>query len=460
MARDYEAAARRAFESIASWCPNYVFGRVKGHDRWLCSPLREDKNPTSFSIKESDGTWFDHATQEGGDALTLYARIKGLKNGQAYAEIMGETYNPIEDESKPFLKDAEVVAANIAALANAELEKEYKKLVTPIPKEKSPFPLTRYGDMELLPPQWLIKGILEDDSLGVVFGASGAGKSYFTIDMAASVATGNPFHGRNVKVQGAVVYVAGEGRRGIASRLRALEIARGLNLKEAPLYISHKAAALCDPELMVHVASAVRSVKGRVALIVIDTWARNMAGNENDTSDTNAAIRAVDELRAIHKCSAIIVHHSGQAESERGRGSSALRAALDVEYKVEIKDEIVTVRNTKMKDGEPPEAMTFSFDPVDVGILDDDGDPVISAVLQEIDMSGIVKTRPKKHGSAQVAILAALEKADGPIEKTALREALPEVKRTSFYAALSALEDAGDVVCDEKNVWKGLGKSV
>ncbi|HQO65734.1 MAG TPA: AAA family ATPase, partial [Spirochaetales bacterium] len=256
-------------------------------------------------------------------------------------------------------------------------------------------------------------------------------------------------HKRIVKMRGAVVYIAGEGRAGISKRLKAWEIHNKADLSKAPLYISHKAAALCDDGFMEHVRKSVQAVgaRERVALIVVDTWARNMAGDENSTVDTTAAIRAVDDLRALYQCTAIIVHHSGQAESERGRGSSALRAALDVEYKVEIQNDIMLVKNTKMKDGEPPEPMTFAFETVDLGIIDDDGDPVESSVLEEVELEGIVP-RKKKRGKVQSAILEALKEAGNPIEKQALKACFPDTRDNSFYSALSSLAESGDIIID------------
>ncbi len=440
--KDYGPAVELAFETIASWCPGYTTGRVSGRERAIRSPLRNDKRPGSFFINEDTGEWFDHATQEGGDALTLYARIKGIKNGEARAEIMGEAYDPADD----FYIEPGVMAANIAILANDELaQKEYIKLTEATP---TAFKLSRYGDMTMEPPKWLIKGILEDNSLGVIFGASGHGKSYLVLDMAACIASGADFHGRKTKTQGAVVYIAGEGHAGLTKRLKAWELYNKTDISKAPLYISHRPAALCDEAFMQHVKTSVAAVGStqRVALVIIDTWARNMAGDENSTVDTTTAIRAVDDLRALYQCSALIVHHSGQAESERGRGSSALRAALDIEYKVEIQNGIMVVKNTKMKDGEPPAPMTFAFEHVDIGIDDEDGDPIISAALEEIVLDGIVKSKPKKPGKVQVAILSTLESMGGKAPKSELKKALPGIKEGSFYAALSALSDSNSIV--------------
>ena len=413
----------------------------------ILSPLRDDKKIGSFFVNEDTGKWYDFSNTDGGDALSLYAKIKGIKNGEAYAEIMGVEYDPADD----FYIEPDKRAAIAATLSNDELKEEYLKITEPT---KNAFRLSRYGDMSLEPPKWLIKGILEDNALGVVFGAAGHGKSYFVLDIAACIASGRDFHGRKTKARGAVVYIAGEGHAGLTKRLRAWELCHEADLKKAPLYISHRPAALCDDEIMAHVKAAVTSVglRERVALIIVDTWARNMAGDENSTVDTTQAIRAVDNLRAIYGCTGLIVHHSGQAESERGRGSSALRAALDVEYKVEIQNETMLVKNTKMKDGEPPEPMTFAFESIDLGFDDEDGDPVFSSALKEIDLSGIVG-KPKKKGKIQGMILDIVKNNSGNIDRRDLRAAMKDTRDSSFFSALSSLLDSGELTQSENVVY-------
>jgi len=225
----------------------------------------------------------------------------------------------------------------------------------------------------------------------------------------------------------AVVYIAGEGFAGISRRLTAWQIKKGVSLADAPIYVSHKAAAFGDPELMAHVDRAVAKVaeKEPVRLIIIDTWARNMVGDENSTMDTSTAIRAVDELRAAYGCTALIVHHSGQAESERARGSSALKAALDVEYKVSLQDDIMVITTTKMKDGEPPAPMTFGFDYVELGFDDEDGDPVISSALTPVKIDLCIGAKPL--GKYQTAAVEILKDSPEGITEAALKERL-EIK--------------------------------
>lgn len=279
------------------------------------------------------------------------------------------------------------------------------------PIRREPFPLHSFENIPLEPPKWLVKGILEDNSFSCFFGASGTGKSYTVLSMACCIATGKPFFGHAIKTTGPIIYVAGEGFAGIAKRLFAWEKYHDTKIPPETIFVSGCPAALGDDDFMQHVTEAVARVAeahGRPALIIIDTWARNMTGNENDTADTSAAIRSLDQLRMDYRCAAIVVHHTGKADSERARGSSALRAALDTEYQVDNTKDIVTVRNTKMKDGESPDPMVFSFEYVDLGITDDDGEPVFSSVITPVAEGLLTMKNPietKKSEDAAIKIL-------------------------------------------------------
>ena len=57
---------------------------------------------------------------------------------------------------------------------------------------------------------YLVKGWLGSEAVSVVYGDSNCGKSFFSLDMSAHVASGQPWMGHNVR-KGHVLYLAGEG---------------------------------------------------------------------------------------------------------------------------------------------------------------------------------------------------------------------------------------------------------
>jgi hypothetical protein len=55
------------------------------------------------------------------------------------------------------------------------------------------FKIKRLGLGEPRAPQWILKGIIPTESVVVIFGESGAGKSFLALDLAFCVATGRVF---------------------------------------------------------------------------------------------------------------------------------------------------------------------------------------------------------------------------------------------------------------------------
>lgn len=240
-------------------------------------------------------------------------------------------------------------------------------------------------------PQWLIKGILPQDSLAVAFGEPGHGKSFIAIDMAACVATGAEWHGHKTK-PGSVFYIAGEGRHGLSMRFLAWSLARGISLQDVPLAVSTTPIALNDPDSGIRVKLAVNAMAEQLgrepALIVIDTLARNFAGDENSTKDMNDFIRALDYLRTDTgwQASILIVHHSGKDVSRGARGSSVLKAAVDTEYSCAMdENKFVAFQCHKMKDGTPPTPKAFQLKGVKLPFLDEDGAEVWSCAPMLMD---------------------------------------------------------------------------
>jgi len=234
---------------------------------------------------------------------------------------------------------------------------------------------------------WSVRDYFERDSIALVYGQPGCGKSFFAVDIASSIALNTPWFGHKTK-PGSVFYIAGEGHNGLARRFKAWELARGVVVPRDKIYKSAGALSILDEA---QVLKMVRKIERRYkvtgewpAAVMVDTLARNFgAGDENSTEDMSKFIHHLDKhIRQRWNCLVLIVHHSGHS-MERARGSSALRAAVDSEVEI-TKDAagVVTIRVTKMKDADIPPEMVMSLKGVDLGLLDDEGLPVTSAVLE------------------------------------------------------------------------------
>ncbi|MDG2516392.1 AAA family ATPase [Lysobacter soli] len=288
-------------------------------------------------------------------------------------------------------------------------------------------PLPRAGltfrplsELEMREPEWLVRDLMEVGSLAVMVGEPGIGKSFCALSLAACVATGTPWHGRAVR-RGPVLYIAGEGQAGIWRRCMAWDLHHRANLFGAPLLISTAPTGLTDGDSQ-HVLRAeverACTEYGPPALIVIDTLARNFGpADENNTRDMNAAVAACDALRTATGAAVLVVHHSGHADKNRGRGSIALRAAADSEFVMKpMSGGGITLTCTKIKDAPMPEPVAFSFEGVDLGVLDGNGEIVTSAILIPTSPGSHTTSCSRVTGKNQILALEILRSLYAQIE--------------------------------------------
>jgi stage V sporulation protein SpoVS len=281
-----------------------------------------------------------------------------------------------------------------------------------------------------VPPAWMVKGVLPQAVLAVLYGESGAGKSFVALDMAWAVATGTPWREKAVK-QGRVAYVAAEGAGGFRNRLKAIAQARGVPLEDVPLTVLPDAPNMMEKQDALDVARAIVAAGG-AQLVIVDTFAQVMAGaNENAGEDVG---RALAHCKGIHRATGalvLLVHHSGKDSSRGARGWSGLRAAADVELEVVRADAARSVTVTKMKDGEDGTEYGFRLETLVVG-FDADGEEVSSCVVHHDSGTGpSVRRMAKDKGPRGVvekivmqAIAGMQGLADGAVDVLELKAAV------------------------------------
>ena len=335
----------------------------------------------------------------------------GAEKGQETAKILGC------DCILPVFKDTATKPTDFNDLAVLEGLDTVRAQVVAIDQQISQrrqFGFVRAGDLEMKTPDCIIKPILESDAVAVLFGGSGTMKTFLALDMVCCISTGADFHGMEIRKPGPVLYIAGEGHNGLRRRLKAWEIRRQISIDNAPLFISNMPARLTDDDSVQAVISQIRIIAekyGNPILVVVDTLARNFGGgDENATKDMSTFVNNLDMIRAEYRFSVLVVHHTGHQDQSRARGNKALLGAIDAEYRTE-KDDTGTVRlyNTKMKEGPELAPMAFKVASVDLGIIDEDGEPVTSAILNPVDYTPSKKDNAQAKGKNQLKALAIIK---------------------------------------------------
>jgi hypothetical protein len=324
---------------------------------------------------------------------------------------------------------------------------EYQKQAAAFSNSTKPL-FAKIGELPLTPPQWLVHGLFEKNSLNILFGDPGVGKSFLALDIGASIAAGLPFHSHGTK-QGAVLYICGEARGTIARRCNAWAAHNDVELSDIPFYIFNSQPQLLDEASLAPLAKALSNIAEKehgINLIILDTWNRLQGGDENSTADAAKAIAALDKLREPFEAAALIVHHSGHSEKQRMRGASALNAAADNAFRVELVNGTIVLTATKAKDGQAPLPLAFRL------IDEEFGDGLRSAVLEEVSAELLWENgKLTKQTEKVFEILKELLEQE-PNTTTASWQQAAEVQgipRASFYRSKKILLSNGYILLNK-----------
>lgn len=272
------------------------------------------------------------------------------------------------------------------------IEAEFGQAVTSFPMEDCD---TIHGHSA----PWLLKGVIPLTGVFFIVGASTAGKSFASVDLASHIARGEPFLGKRTLKSGGI-YVAAEGADGVRRRFEGARTRTGG--WDGLLHMTPRAPDLtkaADVEGLLADAKVLQArleARGeRLGFILIDTLSASLAGaDENSGADMATVMRSLQRLAEELGVCVMVVAHLGK-EAHRGlRGWSGLKANADGEMIIESADEdgtrILTV--TKVKDGEAGQKFAFGLEVIELG-HDGDGDPITTCL---VDWSRSLPTKTAK----------------------------------------------------------------
>jgi hypothetical protein len=218
-----------------------------------------------------------------------------------------------------------------------------------VPAPPAPDQLIHPADVvagDVLTAEYLIKHVLERQSNAVIFGHWNVGKTFMVLDMAASIACGQPWFGQRVR-QGRVLYLGYEGLRAMKKRIVALRSKYPLLLDRSTPF---QYAGLIYPlvrdegkaELKARLKEFQRKHGGPPDLIIIDPLQNALGGDDSDATLMGDLNREVALIMKGQRCSVLRVHHSGHSNSDRARGHSSLPAGVDTELRASDGDTVST----------------------------------------------------------------------------------------------------------------------
>jgi KaiC/GvpD/RAD55 family RecA-like ATPase len=283
--------------------------------------------------------------------------------------------------------DKPVTLNTLRRLANVATADDFST-----PHDPTRFAVRKFSEFADRPPlQWFVKQLIPRAGMGVIYGESGSGKTFFITDLALSIAQGHQWRDHRTN-KAKVVYVCAEGFSGFLNRLRAYSEANSVDLSAIDFGIIADVPNLLKLD-HIQVAEQVEA-SGGADIIIIDTFAQVTPGaNENGAEDMGKALSHCRELHEKTGAMVLLVHHAGKDASRGARGWSGIKAAADVEIEISRQDDVRCARVTKLKDSEDGAEYFFTLKTVGLGV-DADGDVVSSCVLEAIDKPVLESTTP------------------------------------------------------------------
>lgn len=220
--------------------------------------------------------------------------------------------------------------------------------------------ITRWKDVPNMdnianePINWVVERFLPAGCITLLAGLPGTYKSTFALSLSRSIARGENFLGRAVKRR-AVLYLDLENPRSVIfERLRRFGMQNiGSDLKFWGGWEADSPPQIGDPRLL-------EFAKQRELVIVVDSFLKFHDADENSSTEMSRVMSALRDL-AWAGAAVLVLHHQGKSGSGY-RGSSEIRAGVDIEYAVNLqgRDGSVHLKCTKNRVGKP---FSFSFVP-------------------------------------------------------------------------------------------------
>lgn len=289
-----------------------------------------------------------------GDTSTGFARLVDLVDQRALQRV--RTWLGFADPAVAEAREALDAVSNVTPI-----RPEILPTSAPTGLRFPAYPADEFIDRP--PPAWLIPGLVVANSLTMIVAPPATFKTFLALDIALSIANGTPWAGIEVE-SGLTLYIAAEGAGGMASRIRAWQMARGGSL--GGLYVVPSAPNLWDGDVGA-LLDTIASLPFPPAVVFVDTLARTTTGaDENSSRDMGLFIAACDQMRRACGATVVIVHHPGK-NSGNMRGSSALLGALDTLIELKRDGDRVVLTVAKQKDASEIEPLAFRRRVIDLG---------------------------------------------------------------------------------------------
>lgn len=267
-----------------------------------------------------------------------------LDEARAKVDSAYRRYEPNGSGSKPIRLNGRTVDPTTGEVLSEDAD-EWKWKV---------YDIDEFMSLDIPPVQWLVQGLIRDQSIVGNFGGPGTLKTYFMTQLAISIAAGEMFLGLFETQQSRVLIVeedtleADYQQAYLAPMLKAMHIKPG-ELK-GWLAIAPQADLLLDqPDRLAALENKIAEY--RPALVCLDAFYLLHSGEGMTAKDLQPILFTLKRLRRTYGCAFWLIDHNRKSSGTVGSDEAAIDRWYGGRSKSAASDAVVETRARKDEDG-------------------------------------------------------------------------------------------------------------
>lgn len=342
------------------------------------------------------------------------------------------------NQNKPPLDEKELRSV-WESIKKREKEKRMRYEESDNKNFKEKFKLTSLSELmlkEFENTAWIVEKLVPSQGITAISGAPAAYKTWFTLDMALKIASGDILFDKFTTAKSGVLFVDEEnGERLLQQRFKKLN-----KSFEIPIYFLSLMGFQLSKDTVLNIIKIAKEKD--IKVVIFDSLVRIHRVNENDATEMAGVFKHIKQLNK-EGLTVIFTHHNRKqsyfkgSPSQNMRGSSDILASVDCHLALEKnqKEEFITIIQAKLR-------QEHEIKPFKLGIISDENS-------FSFEYFGDVDEIQTKKGDCKEAIKEILERKAKPMYKKELFDSLRngglEVGYSTFKTTTKEMSEAGEI---------------
>lgn len=284
--------------------------------------------------------------------------------------------------------------------------------------------------------RWVVEGLVPSNGITCISGEPKTGKSFITLDLIISIATGAKFLGQfNTEQKNVLLISKEDGEMLLQDRCKLLD-----SEADRPIFFCTDQSLFLDNDTYTKLLID-KIEEEKIGVVVIDSFRRILKGDENSSqvvSEVHNRLKVILE----HGVSIIFIHHHGKEGlikrrfAQKLRGSSDILAMLDSLLIAERKDvETLKITQEVVRVAKPTNPFIIRF-------------PTFEGEDTKFEFKGFIEEEKEKKEEAKEAVLNFLDTDSRSDQKTIIESIRSEDKNlsaTTIKETLKFLTDSKEI---------------